>query len=87
MLLKDTHWIDAPPRHALDQALRGVTAQLLRALSAWLDSAAHNLLAARPCEARWDHPVVEFHAEAGAPEGAVYVDGQLVGHIEGITRL
>jgi hypothetical protein len=32
-------------------------------------------------------PVLEFYAEAGAPEGALYVDGRLVGHLEGVTRL
>lgn len=33
---------------------------------------------------------VEFHPlyrEAGAPEGALYVDGKLVGVIEGVRRL
>jgi hypothetical protein len=32
-------------------------------------------------------PVLEFYAEAGAPEGALYVDGQRVGVLEGVTRL
>jgi hypothetical protein len=32
-------------------------------------------------------PVLEFYAEAGAPEGALYVDGRLVGHVPGVTRL
>lgn len=32
-------------------------------------------------------PLLEFHAEAGAPEGALYVDGRLVGHLQGVTRL
>jgi hypothetical protein len=32
-------------------------------------------------------PLLEFHAEAGAPEGALYVDGQLVGTLPGVTRL
>ncbi len=31
--------------------------------------------------------IIEYHAEAGAPEGALYVDGQLVGHVLGVTRL
>lgn len=31
--------------------------------------------------------VLEFYAEAGAPEGALYVDGQLVGHVSGVSRL
>lgn len=32
-------------------------------------------------------PVLEFYAEAGAPEGALYVDGQLVALLPGVTRL
>ena len=34
--------------------------------------------------------LVEFHAlhgEAGAPEGAIYIDGKLVGVIKGVHRL
>lgn len=29
----------------------------------------------------------EFHAEAGAPEGALYVDGRRIGVLHGVTRL
>lgn len=32
-------------------------------------------------------PMLEFHAEAGAPEGALYVDGELVGLLPGVRRL
>ena len=32
-------------------------------------------------------PVLEFYAEAGAPEGALYVDGKLVGYVHGVSRL
>lgn len=32
-------------------------------------------------------PELEFYAEAGAPEGALYVDGHLVGTLTGVTRL
>jgi len=32
-------------------------------------------------------PELEFYAEAGAPEGALYVDGRLAGTLTGITRL
>ena len=32
-------------------------------------------------------PALEFYAEAGAPEGALYVDGQRVGSLPGVTRL
>ena len=87
MLTKDFHWIDAPPRHAWDQGVRDVAAAMLRALGALLDRAACRLADERRTEAPWAHPMVEFHAEAGAPEGALYVNGRLVGHIEGVTRL
>jgi hypothetical protein len=30
---------------------------------------------------------VEFHAEAGAPEGALFVDGVRIGTLPGVTRL
>ena len=30
---------------------------------------------------------LEFHAEAGAPEGALYVDGRLVATLPGVKRL
>lgn len=32
-------------------------------------------------------PAVEFYAEAGAPEGALFVDGRRVGVLPGVTRL
>lgn len=42
----------------------------------------------RPVDARLRRPPeLEFYAEAGAPEGALYVDGELVGHVPGVTRL
>jgi hypothetical protein len=31
--------------------------------------------------------VLEFHADAGALEGALYVDGELVGYLPGVRRL
>ena len=30
---------------------------------------------------------LEFYAEAGAPEGALYVDGRLTAQLEGVRRL
>jgi hypothetical protein len=32
-------------------------------------------------------PQLEYHAESGAPEGALYVNGQLAGWISGVSRL
>ena len=43
-------------------------------------------LASAPAEPR-PEPRFEFHAEAGAPEGALYVDGRLVGWLSGVSRL
>jgi hypothetical protein len=69
-------------RHALARALRGASAALAR----------HAREVARPLHAKQRRlagavdPVVEFHADAGAPEGALYVDGRLVGYVD-VTRL
>jgi hypothetical protein len=30
---------------------------------------------------------LEFYADASAPEGALYVDGRLIGHLPGVKRL
>jgi len=71
-----------------DDAWRRVVARLLRAASAAL--ARHAREVDRPLHARqrrMSHaPLVEFHAEAGAPEGALYVEGRYVGTI-GVGRL
>ena len=67
---------------------RRLVAHLLRAASAALARQARDV--ARPLHARQrrsQHDIsVEFHAEAGAPEGALYVDGELVGYVD-VRRL
>jgi hypothetical protein len=66
-------------------SVRSLTAVFLRATSRTLESLALRLAfveARAPAE-----PVLEFHGEAGAPEGALYIDGQLVGHVLGVNRL
>ena len=64
---------------------RRAAAALLRSASRMLDSLAMALVVERP--RRNPEAVLEFHAEAGAPEGALYVDGQRIGTILGVTRL
>lgn len=72
----------------------------LHPATAWRRRAAHGLrclgLRCVRVARRWMHagpapePAsahLEFHAEAGAPEGALYVDGQRVGTLPGVTRL
>ena len=64
-------------RHAAAGVLRSASAVLAR-LALRLD--AHSM------RHRTD-PRLEFYAEAGAPEGALYLDGKLVGWLHGVTRL
>jgi hypothetical protein len=66
---------------------RELAAALLRAAGAMLDRLALRLAQVEVAAAELAEPVVEYHAEAGAPEGALYVNGQLVGHVVGVSRL
>lgn len=67
---------------------RRVAAHLLVRASAALARQARDV--ARPLHARHRRPpleaTLEFHADAGAPEGALFVDGELVGYLD-VTRL
>lgn len=69
-----------PPR------VRVLVAELLQAAGRALDALARRLALveapAAPAE-----PQLEFHGDAAAPEGALYVNGQLVGHVLGVNRL
>ena len=67
--------------------LRLVVAAVLYGASAGLERIAHRLVPAAARRADAAVPQVEFHAEAGALEGALYVDGQLVGLLPGVNRL
>jgi hypothetical protein len=70
---------------AAERRTRGLLAALLRAASRGLDRLALSLSLADP--APDPERVLEFHADAGAPEGALYVNGELVGYVTGVTRL
>ena len=69
--------------------LAHLAAVLLRSASVLLERLAERLTVVAPsapiASALASH--VEFHAEAGAPEGALYADGVLVGVLPGVTRL
>ena len=68
-------------------ALRRLAATLLRRTSRWLARLARRL-AERRRERRTLTPIeLEFYAEAGAPEGALYLNGKLVGTLPGVNRL
>jgi hypothetical protein len=72
-------------RPTFSESWRRLAAALLGAASAALARRARDV--ARPLHARQrrrsQHDVsIEFHAEAGAPEGALYVDGRFVGYVD-----
>ena len=77
--------VDAP--HPGRDAARRLAALGLRSASAALARLSRRL--ALPVARAAQHPVpqLEFYAEAGAPEGALYLDGQLVGWVGGVKRL
>lgn len=80
-------WQAAPPPVT---PLRRWLARCLRRSGAVLRLTAHRLVhpahAARPTHVPMTLPQLEFLAEAGAPEGALYVDGEYVGQID-VRRL
>jgi hypothetical protein len=81
--LKEMRWGKEPAPVA--EAGRRLAAALLQRASRLLARLALGL-ASEPAVARHE-PRFEFHAEAGAPEGALYVDGRLVGWLSGVSRL
>ena len=76
--------LEAPrPAH---EAARRLAAMGLRSASAALARLSRRL--ARPASAAAHSvPQLEFYAEAGAPEGALYLDGKLVSWVPGVKRL
>ncbi len=68
-------------------SLRRFAASVLRWASRRLARLARRL-ADRRLAARASGPIeLEFYAEAGAPEGALYLNGKLVGTLPGVNRL
>ena len=82
MLMRDLPFDPVAPE---ERRARQAAAGVLRAASRLLDALAERLaLVEAPATAE---PVIEFHGDAAAPEGALYVNGQLVGHVLGVKRL
>jgi len=72
--------------HPAREAVRRLAAAGLRSASAALARLSRRIdrpvsRLARPA------PQLEFYAECGAPEGALYIDGKLVGWVSGVRRL
>lgn len=78
-----------------DEAAARPRAHPARRLAATVLRGASRLLArlalrvAEPPERTWPRlpEALEFYADASAPEGALYLDGHLIGHLPGVKRL
>ncbi len=87
-MIKSLPWAYVPPDAERGGSLRLLAAALLRGVSALLARVARRLAHSDRRAQRSQRPqVLEFYAEAGAPEGALYLDGQLLGYIDGVNRL
>jgi hypothetical protein len=85
-MARELQYLSLPGRAYPAPSGRELAAALLRRASQMLARMALSVAgAAAQVPAR--EPVLEFYAEAGAPEGALYVDGELVGMLAGVNRL
>jgi hypothetical protein len=88
-MTKTLSWASAHSPRPLSATLLYFAAATLVAASDVLTRLALRLSAAKDA-VQVPVQTVEFHAlyrESGAPEGALYINGKLVGYIEGVTRL
>lgn len=83
-----------PPVSLVRPAASPARVAVRHVVAAALNLASHALarladrLSAGPAAPQVLQPAqLEFHAEAGAPEGALYADGVLVAVLPGVTRL
>ena len=83
MLTREGPWTET---RVGEQRLKHFAAASLRS-AAWVLRRMARALRKRGRVASSVDPVFEFYAQAGAPEGALYVDGKLVGHLSGVSRL
>lgn len=79
-------WSPADFRHPVSVFAQRLAASALRSASAVLAQLSRRL-AVPAARQRGAAQHLEFHAEAGAPEGALYLDGKLVGWLPGVRRL
>ena len=92
-MIKSLPWRDYPTSHApeyssahgLERKLRHAVAAVLRGASRLLSRMARRVATTPSRTTASGH--LEFYSEAGAPGGAVYVNGLLVGYLTGVKRL
>ena len=68
-------------------AARSAAAAVLRLASAVLAALARRVAVPAPVPAEPLPAELEFYADSSAPEGALYLDGELVGWVPGVRRL
>ena len=87
-MIKNLYWSYAPVAPEMGYRVRRLTAAVLRAVGMVLTKIARRLAATptRRPRAMYEREL-EFYAEAGAPEGALYADGVLIGYVSGVKRL
>jgi hypothetical protein len=87
-MLKSLPWGYAPADAERVASLRHLLAALLRRASAALARLSRALAHSNRRGQRSQlPPQLEFYADASAPEGALYLDGQLIGYLDGVRRL
>ncbi|MCW5632419.1 MAG: hypothetical protein KIT17_03715 [Rubrivivax sp.] len=86
-MYRELHYAAPSPRLAASRGARALAAAVLRSASALLARLAGAVAGAAAEAVPAREPVIEFHAEAGAPEGALFVDGKRVGVLPGVSRL
>lgn len=84
---KSLYGFDGPFTAPVQSPARQLVARALRQSSRLLARLARQIALRRSQAQARRAPELEFYAEAGAPEGALYLDGELVGYLPGITRL
>ena len=85
-MIKSLPWSDHPAKHDREYRLRHAVAAVLRGVSLMLSRLARRIATSKKVR-HADISHLEFYAEAGAPEGAIYADGVLVGYVMGLKRL
>ena len=83
---KSLYGFDGPLAAPAASPLRRAAALTLRQMSRLLGRLVRRLALQHP-RAAMRAPELEFYAESGAPEGALYLNGELVGYLPGVKRL
>jgi hypothetical protein len=85
--LRPLSWRTGSAPHPWTRPWRSLAAALLRGASSALARLAQQVAAPEATPLPHLPEVLEFYSDAGAPEGALYLDGDLVGYLPGVKRL